>query len=124
MASDTDTRQIVLLLLAVAVALFVVPTLFMGLGMIGFGGMMSGTWGGHMWDGGTAGGLFPLFGLAMQLLFLLALVGGGYLLYRAVVGDDGQDPAMAELRSAYARGELTDEEYETRREALEGDRRE
>lgn len=122
MSSNTDGRQLGLILLAVVVALFVFPVLFMGLGMMGVGGMMGGAWGGHMWDGGTTGGWFPLIGLVMQLLFLLALVGGAYLLYRAVAGDDGQDHAIEELRSAYARGELSDEEYENRREALERDR--
>ncbi|WP_049981225.1 SHOCT domain-containing protein [Halolamina rubra] len=122
MSSNSDGRQLGLVLLAVVVALFVFPVLFMGFGMMGVGGMMGGAWGGHMWDGGATGGWVPLLGLAMQLLFLLALVGGAYLLYRAVAGDDGTDPAMAELRSAYARGELSDEEYESRREALERDR--
>jgi putative membrane protein len=31
----------------------------------------------------------------------------------------GRDPAIEELRHAYARGDLTDEEYESRRERLE-----
>ncbi len=118
MSSNTDGRQLGLVLLALVVALFVFPVLFMGFGMMGVGGTM----GGHMWDGGTTGGWVPLLGVAMQLLFLLALVGGAYLLYRAVAGDDGTDPAMEALRTAYARGELSDEEYESRREALERDR--
>lgn len=124
MSSNTDGRQLALVLLAVVVALVVFPALFMGIGMMGVGGMMGGAWGGHMWDGGAAGGLFPLLGVAMQLLFLLALLGGAYLFYRAVASDGGDDPAIEELRSAYARGELTDEEYETRLEALGGDREE
>jgi putative membrane protein len=97
------------------------PALFMGVGMMGIGGMM----GGHMWGGGGATGWFPLLGLVMQLLFLFVVVVGAYLVYRAVAGDGeagDTDPAIEELRSAYARGELSDEEYENRREALERDR--
>ena len=54
--------------------------------------------------------------------FLSALVGGAYLLYQAITGSESDsDQALEELRLAYARGELTDEEYEQRREALERD---
>ncbi|WP_419181143.1 SHOCT domain-containing protein [Haloarcula litorea] len=35
--------------------------------------------------------------------------------------DGGTDRALDELRLAYARGDLTDEEYEQRKETLEGD---
>jgi putative membrane protein len=63
-----------------------------------------------------------LVGAAMQFLLLAVLIGAGYLLYRAVTGTTGRsDRALDELRLAYARGELTDEEYETRREVLERD---
>ena len=58
----------------------------------------------------------------VQLLFLAAIVGAGYLVYRAVTtADSGTDQALEELRLAYARGDLTDEEYEQRKEALERD---
>jgi putative membrane protein len=61
-------------------------------------------------------------GLVMQILFLAALIGGGYLLYRTVAGEErDSDQALEELRIAYARGELTDDEYEQRRETLERD---
>ena len=119
MSSNVDGPRLGLLLLAIVGALLVFPLLFVAFGMLGVGGMMGGAWGGHMWGGGT--GWFPLIGFVMQLLFLVALLVGGYLLYRAVTGDGG-DPAIEELRLAYARGELTDEEYENRREALEDDR--
>lgn len=110
-----------ILLVALAV-FFLLPLLFMGFGMMGTG-MMGGTWGGHMWGDGQTSGWFPLAGIAMQLLFLLVVVGGGYLLYRGLTDDDGSDPAMEELRSAYARGELSDDEYEQRRDALTRGRR-
>jgi putative membrane protein len=47
---------------------------------------------------------------------------GEYLLYRAVTGGESDsDQAMEELRLAYARGDLTDEEYEQPKTALERD---
>lgn len=63
-----------------------------------------------------------IVGIVMQLLFLVAPVGGEYLLYRAVTGGESDsDQAMEELRLAYARGDLTDEEYEQPKTALERD---
>nr|WP_302080547.1 SHOCT domain-containing protein [Salinibaculum sp. KK48] len=52
-------------------------------------------------------------------IVLLILLGGGYLVFRRA--DEGQtprNPAMEELRTAYARGDLTDEEFESRRDKL------
>jgi putative membrane protein len=95
---------------------------FMGFGMMGVGPMMGGTWGGHMWGDGTIPTWMFIAGIIMQLLFLATLVGGAYLLYQAITGSESDsDQALEELRLAYARGELTDEEYEQRREALERD---
>lgn len=55
-----------------------------------------------------------------MLLFLLVLVGLGYLLYKGIANGtlSPQDRALEELRVAYARGELTEDEYEQRRDAL------
>jgi len=54
---------------------------------------------------------------AFPLIFLLILLGGGYLVFRRMSETQtSQDPAMEELRTAYARGDLTDEEFEARRE--------
>nr|WP_254282082.1 SHOCT domain-containing protein [Haloarcula salina] len=115
-------------MLALLGALVVLPLLAMGLGMLGGGMYGGGMWGGgHMWDGqmgpggGTASGWMFLVGVLMQVLFLAVLVGVGYLLYRGVTGaaNGGRDDAIAELRRAYARGELDDEEFERRRERLE-----
>lgn len=65
-------------------------------------------------------GLSPFWGIGMMLVWLVVLVGIGYFLYCRLVGrmDTGRtaDPALEELRTAYARGELSDEEYEERRE--------
>ncbi|WP_436925026.1 SHOCT domain-containing protein [Halosimplex amylolyticum] len=122
MAETTDGTRLVVLVLAVLGALLVVPMFFVGFGMMGYGPMMGGLWGDGMRGGGAMGGWLFVVGIAMQLLFLAVLVGGAYLVYRAIAGSEsGSDRAQEELRLAYARGDLTDEEYEQRRESLERD---
>jgi len=105
--------RIALLALAVIV---LVPLLMMLFAMPMMG--MMGWW----WDGGMAGGLSPLWGLGMMLVWVLVLGGIGYLLYRAFAGRTGPstttDPALEELRMAYARGDLSEEEFEERRAKL------
>jgi len=55
----------------------------------------------------------------MMLVFLLIVLGVGYALYRTLTqAGISRDPAVEELRVAYARGELSQEEFEQRREAL------
>ena len=120
-ANTTDTRLVTIVLIVIG-ALVVLPMIFMGFGMMGVGPMMGGMWGHGTW-GGTVPGWMPLVAVLMQLLFVAAVIGAGYLLYRAVAGSDiDGDRALEELRLAYARGEVSDEEYEQRREALERDR--
>lgn len=118
MAQHTTDRQLVTLVLVILGVLILFPMVFMGVGMGGMRPMMGGMWGTDQiprW-------MFA-FGAVMQLLFLVAIVGAGYLIYRAVVGSPQRtDPALEELRVAYARGDLSDEEFEQRREALERDR--
>lgn len=116
---STDNRPLVLALVVLA-ALLLLPLLFVGSGTMSSGGMMGGTWGGHMWGGG--GGLTGwafLLVVLLRLALLAALVVGGYLLYRGLVRSDSTDAALEELRLAYARGDLSDEEFEQRRERLE-----
>ena len=111
-ADQLDTTTIVFLVLG---AILVLPLLTMGLG---FGGMMG--YGGMMGGAGTTRGWWPLLGMLVPLVFLLVLLGGGYLLLRRVTEQEAsRDSAMEELRMAYARGDLSDEEYESRRETLE-----
>jgi putative membrane protein len=113
-ASDSLDAKTVLLLLLAAIVLLPLLTMGMGYGMMG-GPMM----GGGMW-GGSASGWWLLVGLLGRVLTLLVLVGVGYFVYRALTASgDGGDEALEELRLAYARGDLSDEEYERRRETLE-----
>jgi len=130
MTQEHSTRWIVAGVGALAALIVLAPLLFGGMGWGMAGGMGSGMWGpmhdGWMMDGtaaGTGGWGWLLLASLWRLLVLAVLVGGGYLLYRAAVSDGtggaGADPAIRELRQAYARGDLTDEEYERRRERLE-----
>ncbi|MDS0301451.1 SHOCT domain-containing protein [Halogeometricum sp. S1BR25-6] len=110
--NQLDTTTIVLLILG---AIILLPLLTMGMG---FGGMMG--YGGIMGQYGGTGGWWPLVGMLVPLIFLLILLGGGYLVFRRMSETQtSRDPAMEELRTAYARGDLTDEEFEARRERLE-----
>lgn len=99
-----DAVKLILALLALFVLL---PFLVMAM-MIPFGAtMMGGTFGVH--PGGWFGA-FALLPLAILLIF-------GWLGYRLLAGE-GDEEALAELREAYARGDLTTEEFEKRLERL------
>jgi putative membrane protein len=55
------------------------------------------------------------------LVFLAVVIGGVWLIGRAVGGDRGgqhTDPALGILRDRYARGEIEEDEFEQRRRAL------
>ncbi|RXK51134.1 SHOCT domain-containing protein [Halorientalis pallida] len=122
MVRNNADSQLLRIGLLIVVALVVVPVLFMGFGMMGGGYMMDGMWR-NGWAGGAAPAWLWIVALALRLLFLLVIVGAVYLLYRSLSGSgDEADRALEELRLAYARGELSDDEYERRRETLERDR--
>ena len=110
------TNNLVLLVIVLVVGLVFVPLLGMAVMMPMMGTM------GWMWGGsGMAGsGWSPLITLGGSLIWLGVVALLAYAAYRVAAGrgGDGRDPAIAELRRAYARGELTDEEYETRRTRL------
>jgi putative membrane protein len=124
-----NTRLALALGALALIVLFAAPLLAFALG---FGGMGAGTWGlpmdGWTWgtpmhDGGVGSNApvwFALVGVASQLAFFALLAAGGYLLYRAVTRD-GTDPALDELRTAYARGDIDDDEYERRKTRLQND---
>ena len=110
-ATEWNGRLVGLAVLVLG-ALLVLPLLTMGSGM-----MAGGMWGGGMHDG-TGPGWVWLAGLLFQVGVLATIVALGYYLVRAITGDGGTDPAIGELREAYARGDLTDEEYERRLDRL------
>ncbi|ELZ32591.1 hypothetical protein C474_07217 [Halogeometricum pallidum JCM 14848] len=115
--ADPSGRDWTTILLVVLAVLVLWPVLMMlgfgGMGM-GYGGMMGGSY------GGSTG--FGWVGLGIQLLFLLAILGGGYFVVRRLLDQrESNDAALEELRHAYARGDLSDEEFETRRAKLRSD---
>lgn len=119
MTTNTTDRQLLWIVLAIVAALVIVPMF----GMMGAGPMMGGMWGTGMWGADGVSGWMVIIGMGMQLLFLAVVVGAIYLGYRALTTQDASsDPAVAELRAAYARGDLSDDEYERRRERLETER--
>ena len=109
-ATDGLLRIVLVVLAVVALA----PML-----MMAFAFPMMGTWGGMMGRVGGAG-VSPLWGVVMMLVWSALVLGGGYLVFRRVasVAAGDRDPALRELRHAYARGDISDEEYEQRRTGL------
>lgn len=109
--SRDGTVRILLIVLAVLVLgpILMMLLIFPLMGM--WGGMMGGF-------GGT--GVSPLWSVGMMIVWLAILVGGGYLVYRWVTRSEfgSTDPAMEELRIAYARGEIPEEEFDERRSKL------
>jgi len=115
MPEHTDPTRIGTIVLVLLGALIVLPVLTMG---VGVGGMMG--YGGMMGPHGASGGWWPLMGMVVPLAFLLVVLGGGSLvLQRAFEDRTARDPAMEELRTAYARGDLSEEEFEARRRTLQ-----
>lgn len=108
---ETRTDLTTVLLIGLGI-LILSPMLMMGFAMPMMGGM-------HGYGGQ---GTFGLVSLLVPLAVLLVVLGTGYLLVRRVTDStDSRDPALEELRTAYARGDLSDEEFETRREKLGND---
>ena len=113
MGSDDSLTRTLLIVIA---AILLLPVLMMALAM-----PIIGLWGGgHMWNGNGTSWTW----LVMSAVPLLVVLGIGYLLYSAVRRPDGKrmDPAVEELRAAYARGDLSDEEFEKRSERLRRNR--
>ncbi len=112
----TDTDSLLRLGLLVVLAVLFVPFLMM-LMMLPVMGVFGWT---HMGNGVIGGPLGWFAWLVMMVFPLLVLAAVGYVVYRLVVNSRQEtDTAMEELRRAYARGELSDEEFETRRERLQ-----
>lgn len=115
MSTNDPLVRSLLIIIAVIVLL---PVLMMAVMM-----PMVGMWGGgHMWNGGMWDGMGATWmWLGMWVIGLAIIVGLGYLLYRALQSPTSSeiDPAIEELRNAYARGEISDEEFEERRNRLQ-----
>ena len=116
MSTETTSDGYLRAVLIVIGVLILFPLLMMVFAMPMMG--MMGWW----WGDAHPAGLSPLWGMGMMLVWLLVLLGIGYVLYRGLVGSVDQhvetDPALEELRLAYARGDLSEEEFENRREKL------
>lgn len=111
--SAPSHESLKIILLAVLAVLLVGPLLLMAFMMP----MM-----GMMWGMGTGGAapISPLWGMGLMVGSVLVLAGIGYVLYALTRGRLGSgDPAIEELRVAYARGDLSEEEFEQRLAALE-----
>ncbi|QLC35184.1 hypothetical protein EFA46_013110 (plasmid) [Halarchaeum sp. CBA1220] len=128
MADTRSTDGMLRSLLLVLAVIVVAPLLAMAVPMMGlYGGMMGGAGGsGGMMGayGGMMGGYSPLWGIGIALVPLVVLAALAYVAYRTLAGRQAAgsvDPALAELRLAYARGDLSDEEYASRRETLRED---
>lgn len=116
MATTRGSDGLVRVVVVVLGVIVLFPLLMMVFAMPMMG--MMGWW----WDGGMMNGFSPLWGVGMLLVWLVVLLAIGYVISRVLVGqvapESGGDPALEELRLAYARGDLTDEEFEQRRKTL------
>ena len=90
---DSKTIHLTRIILVVLAVVLLAPLLMMAF-MMPMMGMMGGMWS----DGATM--MSPLWNIAMMLLFLLVLIGIGYLVYRAITRGlaTNVDPALEELR--------------------------
>lgn len=112
MSSSNQFDAVTALLLILGV-LIILPLLTMGMAFGGMmGGGMMGSYGGY--------GISPLWGFGMLLVWVVVLGGGGYLAYRLMSNrqNAGADPALEQLRLEYARGNVSEEEFNERQERL------
>lgn len=113
-----DSQLGIMAILAVGL-LLVLPILAMGIGMMGVG-TMGGHWGGH-WSGMSS--WFPVVGFLVPLLLVVGLLlSGAYVILGPMDDRSADEEALAELRRAYAGGELSEEDYQELRDHLESDR--
>lgn len=112
--STQNTDHSLLRIVAIVLGVIVLLPLVMMAFMMPMMGMMGGM--------GGMGGVLPTWGVGMMLVWLVVLLGVLYLVYRGLASRADTRPgdaAIEELRVAYARGELTDEEFEQRRTRLQ-----
>lgn len=103
-----------------------------GLVILRMHGAGGGMWGGGMW-GGT-GWMFTLIMILFWLLILLALAGGVYWLFSRLFSNNSPRSSASETRAEnpteealnilnerYARGEIDDEEYASRKRKMKAE---
>lgn len=113
-----DEGSLLRAILVVLLVLIALPLVMAVVMMPMMGGWGVGHMNGWMWNGTESSWAW----IVMWLIMLAILVGGGYVVYSVLRSSGGgSDPALEELRRAYARGDLSDEEFENRRERLEKD---
>lgn len=114
MTSGDESVGLVRLALIVIAVLILLPVVIMVLAV-----PLMGTW---MWGGHMMGDAGPVWGLVVMVGWVIVLGVIGYLVYRVLVGEVDTpatvDPAVEEVRVAYARGEIGEEEFERRRARL------
>jgi putative membrane protein len=115
--SDTETLLRTILIIVAAVLLTPVVLMVLFAPMMGMMGMMG--WGSWGMSNGMTG--LSWMGLMSWLVVFLVLAGVGYVLVWGLSATENKsrNSAHDELQRAYARGDLTDGEYEERRQRLE-----
>ncbi|WIV66784.1 SHOCT domain-containing protein [Natrialbaceae archaeon AArc-T1-2] len=110
MSESDDLVRLVVLVIAILLLAPIVMMLFMTPMMGAHGPWVDAT-------NGVGWGWGWLFAWLVPLLVVVAI---GYLVYRVIASPDSRDDAaMEELRIAYARGEISEEEFEERRRRLQ-----
>jgi len=118
------TLRTILIVLAIII-LFPLLMMVFAFPLMGMMGWWGGGYGPMMGGYGAYGGsaISPLWGIGMMLVFLAVLVAIGYFLYRGLVRGrhvgGRSDAALEELRLAYARGDISHEEYDERMARLQ-----
>jgi len=113
--TETLTRTILLVLLGLlAIPLVMMLVMMPAMGVFGWSHMS-----GWMWD--SSGGWLAM--VLMMAIPLLVVIGIGYLVSQSLGTETTEqtDEALEELRRIYARGEISDEEFERRRKNLQQD---
>ena len=115
---STADESILRVVLIAVLILIAIPFVLMLVMMPMMGAWGGGHMNGWMWDGSGT----PWTWIVMWVVMLGILLGGAYVMYRALrPSTRSSDIALEELRTAYARGELSDDEFEKRRKRLQQD---
>lgn len=104
-------------------AFAVLTVLAFALAMGAGGRVTDGWWMSHMWGGWMGMGVwgFGMMFVGLLWMVLLVVLPAAFVYWAATErGSLRSDPAMERLREQYARGEIDDDEYESRRRRLSG----